>query len=105
MAGFIAVHTGKKENVKQKQQFKDLSFSIGAGNCLDETKYKRVCKEACVKATSILKAGGTTLDACEAAIVCLENSGNTNAGEIQESGRNDPPGQHDFHSFFISDFH
>lgn len=65
-----------------KQQFKNLYVFLGAGNCLDETKYKRVCKEACVKATSILKAGGTTLDACEAAIVCLENSGNTNAGEI-----------------------
>lgn len=58
----------------------DLKIS-GAGNCLDGTKYKRVCKEACVKATTILKSGGSTLDACEAAIVCLENSGNTNAGE------------------------
>lgn len=48
---------------------------------MDETKYKRVCKEACVKATTILKSGGSTLDACEAAIVCLENSGNTNAGK------------------------
>lgn len=56
----------------------------GAGNCLDETKYKRVCKEACVKATTILKSGGSTLDACEAAIICLENSGNTNAGEKNE---------------------
>lgn len=55
--------------------------SLGAGNCLDETKYKRVCKEACAKATSILTSGGSALDACEAAIICLENSGNTNAGE------------------------
>ncbi|XP_067644471.1 threonine aspartase 1 [Eurosta solidaginis] len=61
MAGFIAVHTG-------------------AGNCIDETKYQRVIKEACLRATEILKKGGTAMDACEAAIVRLENCGNTNAG-------------------------
>ncbi|XP_054731908.1 threonine aspartase 1 [Anastrepha obliqua] len=61
MAGFVAVHTG-------------------AGNCIDETKYQRVIKEACVRATDILKNGGTAMDACEAAIMRLENCGNTNAG-------------------------
>ncbi|XP_011180588.1 threonine aspartase 1 [Zeugodacus cucurbitae] len=61
MAGFVAVHTG-------------------AGNCIDETKYQRVIKEACVRATDILKNGGSAMDACEAAIVRLENCGNTNAG-------------------------
>lgn len=61
MSGFIAVHTG-------------------AGNIVDETKYQRVIKEACVRATDILKNGGSALDACEAAIVRLENCGNTNAG-------------------------
>ncbi|KAI8120106.1 Threonine aspartase 1 [Lucilia cuprina] len=61
MSGFIAVHTG-------------------AGNIVDETKYQRVIKEACVRATDILKNGGSAMDACEAAIIRLENCGNTNAG-------------------------
>lgn len=47
---------------------------------MDETKYDKVCKESCTRATNILKAGGTALEACEAAIVRLENSGQTNAG-------------------------
>lgn len=33
-----------------------------------------------MNATQVLKAGGSALDACEAAIICLENSGQTNAG-------------------------
>ncbi|XP_005181785.1 threonine aspartase 1 [Musca domestica] len=61
MSGFVAVHTG-------------------AGNILDETKYQRVIKEACIAATDILKNGGSAMDACEAAIIRLENCGNTNAG-------------------------
>ncbi|XP_034107926.1 threonine aspartase 1 [Drosophila albomicans] len=61
MAGFIAVHTG-------------------AGNCIDESKYQRVIKEACMRATEILRNGGSAVDACEAAIMRLENCGNTNAG-------------------------
>lgn len=52
----------------------------GAGNCVNETKYKKICKDSCFIGTSVLKAGGTALDACEAAIVALENSGQTNAG-------------------------
>lgn len=80
MAGFVAVHTGKNIMNCKKNPKITSSKPIGAGNCLDETKYNRVCKEACVKATTILKSGGSTLDACEAAIICLENSGNTNAG-------------------------
>ncbi|XP_036342441.1 threonine aspartase 1-like [Rhagoletis pomonella] len=61
MTGFVAVHTG-------------------AGNCIDETKYQRVIKEAGVRATDILKNGGSAMDAVEAAIMRLENCGNTNAG-------------------------
>ncbi|XP_030372630.1 threonine aspartase 1 [Scaptodrosophila lebanonensis] len=61
MAGFVAVHTG-------------------AGNCIDEAKYQRVIKESCIRATEILRNGGNALDACEAAIIRLENCGNTNAG-------------------------
>lgn len=52
----------------------------GAGNCVDETKYEKVCKDACQRATAVLKAGGNALDACEAAIVRLEDSPHTNAG-------------------------
>ncbi|XP_037930346.1 threonine aspartase 1-like [Teleopsis dalmanni] len=61
MSGFIAVHTG-------------------AGNSVDESKYQRVIKEACLRATDLLLKGGTAMDACEAAIKRLENCGNTNAG-------------------------
>ncbi|XP_055843090.1 threonine aspartase 1 [Episyrphus balteatus] len=61
MSGFVAVHTG-------------------AGNSIDETKYQRVIKEACIRANAILKNGGSSLDACEAAIIRLENCGSTNAG-------------------------
>ncbi|XP_031635732.1 threonine aspartase 1 [Contarinia nasturtii] len=61
MAGFVAVHTG-------------------AGNCVNETKYKKICKESCEVAISVLKSGETALGACEAAIVALENCGYTNAG-------------------------
>lgn len=53
---------------------------LGAGNNVDETRYEKVCNEACQRATSILRAGGNAMDACEAAIIRLENSGNTNAG-------------------------
>ncbi|XP_035902141.1 threonine aspartase 1 [Anopheles stephensi] len=61
MTGFVAVHTG-------------------AGNFLDETLYEHVCREACSQAVNVLYAGGTALDACERAIVLLENSTATNAG-------------------------
>lgn len=47
---------------------------------MDESKYEKVCKEACIRAKDVLKAGLTAMDACEAAIVRLENSGQTNAG-------------------------
>lgn len=52
----------------------------GAGNCINDTKYRKVCKESCIAATNILRNGGTALDACEAAIIRLENCGYTNAG-------------------------
>lgn len=53
---------------------------LGAGNCVNETKYEKICKESCQMGTSILNSGGTALEACEAAIVALENCGYTNAG-------------------------
>lgn len=53
---------------------------LGAGNCIDESKYQRVIKEACIRATEILRNGGSAVDACEAAIMRLENCGATNAG-------------------------
>lgn len=56
------------------------SFISGAGNCIDESKYQRVIKEACIRATEILRNGGSAIDACEAAIMRLENCGHTNAG-------------------------
>lgn len=80
MAGFVAVHTGKELNNFTSNFFSQTTSFQGAGNCLDENKYKRICKEACTRATTILMAGGSALDACEAAIIRLENSGNTNAG-------------------------
>lgn len=55
-------------------------FLPGAGNCLDETKYKATCKQACQIAAEILRVGGTALEACESAIMVLENSSETNAG-------------------------
>lgn len=47
---------------------------------MDRTKYQEVCKESCVKAVEVLKNGGSALDACEAAIICLEDCSDTNAG-------------------------
>ncbi|XP_055546824.1 threonine aspartase 1 [Wyeomyia smithii] len=61
MPGFVAVHTG-------------------AGNSIDETLYKNVCEDACVQGVNVLRSGGSALDACELAIVTLENSCATNAG-------------------------
>ncbi|XP_055597101.1 threonine aspartase 1 [Uranotaenia lowii] len=61
MQGFIAVHTG-------------------AGNCIDETQYKEVCKDACIRGVNALCSGGSAMDACELAIKILENSSATNAG-------------------------
>lgn len=74
---YFAALTKRKRNQSIKNYICSLS---GAGNCVDETKYKNVCKEACISATGILRSGGSALAACEAAIIRLENSGNTNAG-------------------------
>lgn len=52
----------------------------GAGNCINDTKYRKVCKDACLQAVEILRSGGSALEACETAIVRLENCGYTNAG-------------------------
>lgn len=66
-SGFIAVHTG-------------------AGNSVDERKYKAVSLRACERAIAVLNrndfsgSNNSTLDACEAAIRELEDSGETNAG-------------------------
>lgn len=93
MAGFVAVHTGKewhiiffvlnsmyKYNIIYDWLIDWLNSIPGAGNCVNEIKYKKICKESCQIGTSILKSGGTALEACEAAIVALENCGYTNAG-------------------------
>lgn len=53
---------------------------IGAGNRVSETRYRQVINEALIRGTNILKDGGSAMDACEAAITRLENSGSTNAG-------------------------
>lgn len=66
--------------IKQNSHIIIFDSISGAGKCRDESKYKNVCKEACVSATGVLRAGGSAMDACEAAIIQLENSGNTNAG-------------------------
>lgn len=47
---------------------------------MDETKYQDVCKEACSKGIEVLKNGGSAVDACEAAIIALEDCSYTNAG-------------------------
>jgi taspase, threonine aspartase, 1 len=59
--GFVAVHTG-------------------AGNYVNEENYKLLCKKACRMANEVLDAGGSALEACETAIVVLEDSAHTNAG-------------------------
>lgn len=61
MVGFVAVHTG-------------------AGNCVNSRAYKKVCKEACAAACEVLRNGGSALDACEKAIMTLEDCASTNAG-------------------------
>lgn len=57
-----------------------MCYRAGAGNSVMGSKYERVCKESCERATAVLKAGGHVLEACEAAIIRLENSSHTNAG-------------------------
>lgn len=47
---------------------------------MDENKYHRVIKEACIHGIEVLKNGGRAIDACEAAIIHLEDCANTNAG-------------------------
>lgn len=47
---------------------------------MNDSRYRKVCKESCVAATAVLRAGGSALEACEAAIIRLENCGYTNAG-------------------------
>lgn len=61
-AGFVAVHTG-------------------AGNTVDDQKYKAVCRRACERASGVLRDNtGNVLEACCQAICELEDSGETNAG-------------------------
>uniref|UniRef100_U5EQR2 Putative taspase 1 n=1 Tax=Corethrella appendiculata TaxID=1370023 RepID=U5EQR2_9DIPT len=61
MSGFVAVHTG-------------------AGNCINEILYKQVCLDACNQSANVLRNGGSAIEACEQAIITLENSSVTNAG-------------------------
>lgn len=58
----------------------NCTFLTGAGNCVNETVYKKICKDSCRAAVSVLQKGGSAILACEAAIVALENNGSTNAG-------------------------
>ncbi|CAO1303956.1 unnamed protein product [Diamesa hyperborea] len=52
----------------------------GAGNSVNEENYKLINKKACKTGTDVLLAGGSALDALEAAISILEDSAQTNAG-------------------------
>ncbi|KAE8750818.1 hypothetical protein FOCC_FOCC002529 [Frankliniella occidentalis] len=63
MSGFIGVHAG-------------------AGDHSDDASlaYKKICREACKKGASVLKTGGSALDAITASIVALEDCPFTNAG-------------------------
>lgn len=83
MDGFVAVHTGKFIFflILNKFMVKCIQYRLtGAGNCLNETKYKKICKESCRIAVDTLRGGGSALEACEAAIIALENCEYTNAG-------------------------
>lgn len=57
-----------------------IAVHTGAGNFVNEENYRVLCKKACRLANDVLDAGGSALDACELAIVTLENSSHTNAG-------------------------
>lgn len=57
-----------------------VALHTGAGNFVNEENYKALSKRACRLANEILDAGGSALDACEKAIVVLEDSCHTNAG-------------------------
>lgn len=52
----------------------------GAGNFVKEENYKTLCKKACKVAAEVIDSGGSALDACETAIIILEDSCHTNAG-------------------------
>lgn len=57
-----------------------IAVHTGAGNFVNEENYRVLCKKACRHANDVLDAGGSALEACEVAIVMLENSCHTNAG-------------------------
>lgn len=57
-----------------------VAVHSGAGNLVNEENYKVLCKRACRVANAMLDSGGSALDACEKAIVILEDSPHTNAG-------------------------
>ena len=57
-----------------------VAVHTGAGNFVNEENYKVLCKRACRLANEVLDSGGSAMDACEKAIVVLEDSGHTNAG-------------------------
>lgn len=61
MEGFVAVHTG-------------------VGMSLNPDLYSKVIKKSLINAKAVLLGGGTAVDACEMAIIHMENSGQTNAG-------------------------
>lgn len=57
-----------------------IAVHTGAGNFVNEENYKLLCKKACKKANELLDEGKSALDACEKAIMILEDSPHTNAG-------------------------
>lgn len=57
-----------------------ICVHTGAGNFVNEENYKLLCKKACKNACNMLDSGSSALDACEKAIMILEDSPHTNAG-------------------------
>lgn len=68
MSGFIAVHTGKMlvECMENNYIFLQIEFLcifnfVGAGNVVNDTPFKKICKDACIRGTDVLKQGGSVL--------------------------------------------
>lgn len=67
MSGFVAVHTGIIDLEFGSMNFEmfitGFRYSIlkGAGNISNSSQFKRACKESCIRANEILKAGGSAL--------------------------------------------
>lgn len=64
---------------RENMIFFSLNIILGAGNLIEAINYKSVCKEAVQIGSTVLQHSNA-LDACEAAIIHLENCDKTNAG-------------------------